>query len=135
MCGIVSSPASTLEFTTLIGSIAVCCWTLTEKPWRAGRFGGRGLRKNCAPWWWKTALAWKYDQPLGIPLADSVIYELHVRGFTRDSSSGAAVPGTRFLGLCDKIPYLKSLGITAVELLPVTEFDETENPREEPAHG
>lgn len=78
--------------------------------------------------------AWKHDQPLGIPLADSVIYELHVRGFTRDRSSGVAAPGT-FLGLCDKIPYLQELGVTAVELLPVTEFDETENPRRNPATG
>nr|ASY01933.1 glycogen debranching enzyme [uncultured bacterium] len=78
--------------------------------------------------------AWKHDQPLGIPLADSVIYELHVRGFTRAGSSRVAAPGT-FLGLCEKIPYLKGLGITAVELLPVTEFNETENPRRNPATG
>ncbi len=78
--------------------------------------------------------AWKHDQPLGIPLADSVIYEMHVRGFTRDRSSGVAAPGT-FLGLCEKIPYLQELGVTAVELLPVTEFDETENPRRNPATG
>jgi glycogen operon protein len=78
--------------------------------------------------------AWKHDQPLGVPLADSIIYELHVRGFTRHPSSGAAAPGT-FIGLCEKIPYLKDLGITAVELLPVTEFNETENPRRNPLTG
>ena len=77
---------------------------------------------------------WKQDQPLGVPLADSIIYELHVRGFTRHGSSGVAAPGT-FLGLCDKIPYLKALGITAVELLPVTEFNETDNPRRSPLTG
>jgi isoamylase len=78
--------------------------------------------------------AWEHDQPLAIPLADSVIYEMHVRGFTKHSSSGVHVPGT-FLGLTDKIPYLKNLGITAVELLPVVEFDETANVRSDPATG
>ena len=67
---------------------------------------------------------WELDQPLNIPLKDSIIYELHVRGFTRHKSSGVAKPGT-FLGLIDKIPYLKDLGITAVELMPVTDYDET----------
>jgi len=67
---------------------------------------------------------WANDQPLNIPLADTVIYEMHVRGFTVDRSSRVAHPGT-FEGLIEKIPYLKSLGITAVELLPITEFDET----------
>ena len=78
--------------------------------------------------------AWAHDQPLGIPLADSVIYELHVRGYTQHASSGAVSPGT-FLGLCEKIPYLRSLGVTAVELLPVTEFNENENPRSNPLTG
>jgi glycogen operon protein len=78
--------------------------------------------------------AWEYDQPLGIPLADSVIYELHVRGFTRHKSSGVRAPGT-FLGLTEKIPYLQNLGITAVELLPVAEFDETANRRHDPSTG
>ncbi len=59
------------------------------------------------------------------PLARSLIYELHVRGFTRHESSGVAHPGT-YRGLAEKIPYLKDLGVTAVELLPVFEFDETE---------
>jgi glycogen operon protein len=68
---------------------------------------------------------WGYDQPLNTPLADTVIYELHVRGFTADLSSAVARPGT-FAGLVEKIPYLRSLGITAVELLPVHEFDECE---------
>jgi isoamylase len=69
---------------------------------------------------------WQNDRHPKTPLADTVIYELHVRGFTRDSSSGVASPGT-YLGLIEKIPYLKDLGITAVELLPVTEFDENDN--------
>jgi len=67
---------------------------------------------------------WEFDQPLNIRLRDSIIYELHVRGFTRHSSSGVGNPGT-FTGLTEKIPYLKELGITAVELMPVTDFDET----------
>ena len=67
---------------------------------------------------------WEFDQPLNIPLADSVIYELHVRGFTRHGSANVVKPGT-FAGLIEKIPYLQSLGITAVEMLPIYEFDET----------
>ena len=67
---------------------------------------------------------WEFDQPLNIPLADSVIYEMHVRGFTRHASSGVAKPGT-FAGVVEKIPYLRQLGVTAVELLPIFEFDET----------
>ncbi len=70
---------------------------------------------------------WEFDQPLNIPLADSVIYELHLRGFTQHPSSGVSKPGT-FAGLIEKIPYLQSLGITAVELLPIFEFDETLRP-------
>jgi glycogen operon protein len=69
---------------------------------------------------------WGFDQPLNIPLADSVIYETHLRGFTRHPSSGVGKPGT-FAGLVEKIPYLQSLGVTAVELLPIYEFEECEN--------
>ena len=68
---------------------------------------------------------WEGDRPLNIPLHDTIIYELHVRGFTRDPSSKVRHPGT-FRGIIDKIDYLKSLGITAVELMPVTEFNENE---------
>ncbi len=77
---------------------------------------------------------WEYDQPLNIPLADSILYELHVRGFTRHPSSGVAHPGT-FLGLTEKIPYLQRLGITAVELLPVNEFEESDTDRVNPFLG
>ncbi len=69
---------------------------------------------------------WQNDRPLKIPMVDSVIYELHVRGFTKDSSSQVQHPGT-YLGIIEKIPYLKELGITAVELMPVTEWDENDN--------
>ena len=57
-------------------------------------------------------------------MSDLIIYELHVRGFTKHASSGTEHPGT-FAGLKEKIPYLKELGITAVELMPIFEFDET----------
>ncbi len=77
---------------------------------------------------------WGTDRPLNHHLADSVIYEMHVRGFTRHDSAGAAHPGT-FRGVIEKIPYLQELGVTAVELLPVTEFDEADNYRTNPQTG
>lgn len=64
---------------------------------------------------------WEGDRHLKRDLADSVIYEMHVRGFTKSDSSGVEHPGT-YLGVIEKIPYLKSLGVTAVELMPVHEF-------------
>jgi glycogen operon protein len=67
---------------------------------------------------------WEGDKPLNRPLADCIIYEAHVRGFTHSPTSGVRHPGT-FVGLAEKIPYLKDLGITAVELLPIFDFDET----------
>jgi glycogen operon protein len=63
-----------------------------------------------------------------------VIYEVHVRGYTRHPSSGVAHPGT-YAGLIEKLPYLRDLGVTAIELLPVHEFDETENARKNPLTG
>jgi isoamylase len=66
-----------------------------------------------------------------LQLKDLVIYELHVRGFTRDCSSKAAHPGS-FLGVIDKIPYLVDLGINAVELMPMQEFNECANERKHP---
>lgn len=62
-------------------------------------------------------------------LSDLIIYELHVRGFTQHDSSGVKNRGT-FAGLMEKIPYLKELGVNAVELMPIFEFDETMNARE-----
>jgi len=67
---------------------------------------------------------WEGDKPLNRPMEDTVIYEMHAAGFTKSPSSGVEHPGT-FSGLIEKIPYLKELGITAVELLPVFDFDET----------
>lgn len=73
---------------------------------------------------------WEGDRPLGRSYAQSVIYELHVGGFTRHESSGleSDLKGT-FAGLVRKIPYLKQLGITAVELMPVFQFDEQDAPK------
>ncbi|HOV14561.1 MAG TPA: glycogen debranching protein GlgX [Spirochaetota bacterium] len=74
---------------------------------------------------------WEGDKPLNIPLNETVIYEMHVRGFSYDKSSKVTKPGT-YLGIVEKIPYLKELGITTVELLPVHEFNEFENTRINP---
>lgn len=63
-----------------------------------------------------------------LSMTDSIIYEMHVRGFTRDPSSGSSHPGT-YAGVMEKIPYLKELGITTVELMPIFEFDETQDSR------
>ena len=66
---------------------------------------------------------WEDDMPLRIPYEDSVLYSLHVRGFTKHASSQVSARGT-FAGLAEKIPYLQQLGITAIECMPVYEFDE-----------
>jgi glycogen operon protein len=66
---------------------------------------------------------WEGDKPLNRPMEDSIIYEAHVRGFTQSPTSNVRHPGT-FAGLSEKIPYLRDLGITAVELLPVFDFDQ-----------
>ncbi len=68
---------------------------------------------------------WSDEPRIKRNLADEVIYELHVRGFTQSPTSGVKKPGT-FLGLIEKIPYLRSLGITAVELMPIHEFPRNE---------
>jgi len=67
---------------------------------------------------------WEGDLPLKRPIEDSIIYEMHARGFTQSPSSEVGHPGT-FAGIIEKIPYLKDLGVTAVELLPIFDFDET----------
>jgi glycogen operon protein len=82
----------------------------------------------------RRAFRWDEDKPPLVPLEDSIIYELHVRGFTCLSSSGVAAPGT-YAGLTEKIPYLKDLGVTAVELLPIHEFDECDCPFRNPFTG
>ncbi len=74
---------------------------------------------------------WEGDQPLRRPYAETIIYEMHVRGFTRHPNSGVT-PERRgtYAGLIEKIPYLRALGITAVELLPVFQFDPSDAPRD-----
>src|SRR5262245_54326061 len=76
-----------------------------------------------------SAYGWEGDTPLARPFAETIIYEMHVAGFTQHPSSG--VPAERrgtYAGLIDKIPYLQDLGISAVELLPVFAFDEQDGP-------
>ncbi len=77
---------------------------------------------------------WGDDRPLKIPMKDTIIYETHIRGLTCHPSSGVSHPGT-FQGVIEKIPYLQQLGITAVELLPIHEFDEHEIMHTDPTTG
>ena len=77
---------------------------------------------------------WQGERPLEIPMQDLIIYEAHVRAMTQSPSSQAAHPGT-YAGLVEKIPYLKDLGINAIELMPIFEFDEFENTRIHPDTG
>lgn len=76
----------------------------------------------------KNNFDWGITKPSIIPMEDLIIYEMHVRGFTKDASSGVAHPGT-FHGIMEKIPYLKELGVNAVELMPIFEFDEMRDHR------
>jgi glycogen operon protein len=77
---------------------------------------------------------WEGESPLEIVPEDLVIYEAHVRGFTQSDSAGVKHPGT-YAALVEKIPYLKELGINAIELMPIYEFDEFENSRLHPDTG
>jgi glycogen operon protein len=77
---------------------------------------------------------WQGDEPLARELCDTIIYEMHVRGFTQHPSSRVAQPGT-FRGIIDKIPHLVALGVTDVELLPVMAFDRQDVPRVGTAFG
>ena len=77
---------------------------------------------------------WQNDRQLEIPAEDLIIYEMHVRGFTRHPSSGVKFPGT-FAAIREKIPYLLELGVNAVELMPIQEFDEHENDFANPYTG
>ncbi len=70
---------------------------------------------------------WEETNHPRIPKEKLILYEMHVRGLTMDAASGSAYPG-KFLGVIEKIPYLKSLGVNAIELLPTFEFDENEYP-------
>lgn len=75
---------------------------------------------------------WTGDRSLQIPLEDLVIYEMHVRGFTKHPSSGVKYPGV-FAAIREKIPYLKELGINCIELMPIFEFDEFEYACDDPS--
>lgn len=77
---------------------------------------------------------WEGESPLEIAPEDLVIYETHVRSFTQSPSAGVKHPGT-YAALVEKIPYLKELGINAIELMPIYEFDEFENSRLHPETG
>ncbi len=77
---------------------------------------------------------WEGDQPLNRRMSETIVYEMHVGGFTKSPTSGVAHPGT-YEGVIEKIPYLKELGITAVELLPVFDFDPSEIDKPNPAGG
>jgi isoamylase len=77
---------------------------------------------------------WEGDRPLEIPMQDLVIYEMHVRGFTRHTSSLVKQPGT-FAAIREKVPYLKELGVNCVELMPIYEFDELEHSQQDPETG
>jgi glycogen operon protein len=91
----------------------------------------RSVRRSV---FYRRPFQWGEDVPPLTPLEDSIVYELHVRGFTCHPSSGVAHPGT-FAGLIEKIPYLKELGVTTVELLPIHEFDECDCPFSNPFTG
>ena len=97
--------------------------------WDRWRRQGDGVRPHDSPR--AVVLAeeydWNGDTPLPLSSEQMIIYELHVGGFTRHPSSGVRRPGT-FAGLVEKIPYLKALGITHVELMPVMAFDEQDVP-------
>ncbi|HUW69772.1 MAG TPA: glycogen debranching protein GlgX [bacterium] len=80
------------------------------------------------------AFDWQGDRPLNLPLRHCVVYETHVRGLTAQLNQPSRHPGT-YAGIVDAIPYFKDLGITSIELLPVQEFDDQENPRKDPRTG
>jgi isoamylase len=98
---------------------------VSSKLWNRKRAGEAGSNRASAmrAVVVKDSYDWEGDRPLNHPLENAVIYELHVGGFTCHPSSGVANPGT-FSGLIEKIPYLKELGVTDVELMPVMAFDE-----------
>jgi glycogen operon protein len=77
---------------------------------------------------------WQGDAPLNYPLRFSVLYETHVKGLTAHPDSGVKHPGT-YLGVIEKIPYFKDLGVTSLEFLPIQEYNEHEFPRRNPKTG
>jgi len=100
--------------------------------WNSSHKKQAGFSRRCLVV--KNDFDWENDRPPMIPMQDSIIYEMHVRGFTLHPSSKVRHPGT-FAGIIEKIPYLKELGVTAIELMPVAEFNENENTRKNPMTG
>ncbi|QFZ20946.1 glycogen debranching protein [Saccharothrix syringae] len=100
-------------------------WGGPRQPFEGFRYRGRVVVDE---------FDWEGDRPLGLPARDLVVYEAHVRGFTRHPSSGVAAPGT-YAGFAEKAGYLRELGVNCVELLPVFEFDELANDRFDPVAG
>jgi len=94
----------------------------------------RGLRKFPKSVVVDDSFDWQGDHPINRPLVDSIIYETHVKGFTAGKENGVSAPGT-YRGFAEKIPYLTKLGVTAVELMPVFEFDQFENTNVNPRTG
>lgn len=92
---------------------------------QANGYRGRVVRNN---------FDWGKTKPSIIPMEDLIIYELHVRGFTNSPTSGVTFPGT-FHAIMEKIPYLKELGINAIELMPIFEFDEMRDYRVVDGHA
>jgi isoamylase len=82
----------------------------------------------------QSSFDWEGDTPPNISRQDTVVYELHVRGYTESPSSDVVNPG-KFSGLIEKLPYIKSLGVTAVELMPIFDFDEKTPKRVNPITG
>jgi len=106
----------------------------SEGPVENGENGDRPRCSNRRSLFFRRSFNWHDDVPPLVPAEDSVVYELHVRGFTFHGSAGVAEPGV-YSGLVEKIPYLQSLGVTAVELLPIHEFDESDCPFTNPLTG
>ncbi|MEO6053937.1 MAG: glycogen debranching protein GlgX [Chthoniobacterales bacterium] len=100
-------------------------WTLPDKDLPVGPDRGRILVED---------FDWGHDRQLSIPEKDLVIYEMHLRGFTRHDSSRIQNAGT-YEGMRQKIPYLKKLGVNCVEIMPIFAFDEFENTRTNPLTG
>jgi len=101
--------------------------TLWQRPYNKGpksRQSGPSMRGVTVS---DNGYDWQGDTVLSRPCNEEIIYELHVRGFTRHESAGVRQPGT-FAGLIEKIPYLRALGINVVELMPIMAFDEQDLP-------
>ena len=99
--------------------------------WGSAFYSSHSLLGEWAP---SAPFDWEQDVSPHHPLKELIIYEMHVRAFTQDPSSHVKHPGS-FLGLIEKIPYLKELGVNAIELLPIFEFDESDNPLKNPKTG